>query len=266
MYCYSPCYQRSRGSVPRFEQGEFRNTLQTDLQGVCISACGSVSAPVTHSDTATARMYCHSPCYQRSRGAPRGLVQGEFRNTPQKNPAGCLRLRLRLLPRKVSSLRVAPLRYFTGTPFTVSAPVTHSDTATARMYCYSPCYQRSRGSVPRFEQGEFRNALQTDLQGVCVYACGSVSALPHKVSSLRVAPLRYFAGTSSVLPTVAGGASRAFTRSISGRCIFLHRGERCSFFVRRGAYILYNVFTLRAAGSKMIDEIHRRALARKGKK
>ena len=70
----------------------------------------------------------------------------------------------------------------------------------------------------------------------------------------------------SVLPTVVRGASRAFTRSISDRCIFLHRGERYSFFVRRGAYILYNVFTLRAAGSKIIGEVHRRALARKGKK
>ena len=56
------------------------------------------------------------PCYQRSRGAPRGLVQGELRNTLQKSPAGCLHQRLRLLPRKVSSLRVAPLRYFTGNP------------------------------------------------------------------------------------------------------------------------------------------------------
>ena len=226
MYCHSPCYQRSRGSVPRFEQGEFRNTPQTDLRSVCVYACGSVSAPVTHSDTATARMYCHSPCYQRSRGSVPRFEQGEFRNTLQKNPAGCLRLRLRLLPRKVSSLRVAPLRYFTGTPFTVSAPVTHL------LRCGTLRGPRLRFPLP--------------------------SRTPTQRLRECIVILRATNGRE--------GASRAFTRSISGRCIFLHRGERYSFFVRRGAYILYNVFTLRAAGSKIIDEIHRRALARKGKK
>ena len=129
-------------------------------RGVCISACGSVSAPVPHSDAATALPFYRSPCYQRSRGALRAFsTQGELRNTLQKNPAGCLHQHLRLLPHKVSSLRSASLRYFAGTPSAMSFNRIASDILRTT---------NARGSAPRnlFTQGKVRNTPPQNRQRV----------------------------------------------------------------------------------------------------
>ena len=110
-------------------------------RGVCISACGSVSAPVPHSDAAPALPFYRSPCYQRSRGALRAFsTQGDIRSTPWEIPAGCLHQRLRLLPHKVSSLRSASLRYFAGTPSAMSFNRIASDILRTT---------NARGSAPR---------------------------------------------------------------------------------------------------------------------
>ena len=129
-------------------------------RGACISACGSVSAPVTHSDAATALPFYRSPCYQRSRGALRAFsTQGDIRSTPWEIPAGCLHQRLRLLPHKVSSLRSASLRYFAGTPSAMPFNRIASDILRTT---------NARGSAPRnlFTQGKVRNTPPQNRQRV----------------------------------------------------------------------------------------------------
>ena len=103
---------------PRFSTPVTHFAPQSVLAPLCFVAvlCGDPVCNVFQSDC-----FGYSPYYQRSRSALRAFsTQGDIRSTPWGIPAGCLHQRLRLLPRKVSSLRAAPLRYFVGTPSAMS--------------------------------------------------------------------------------------------------------------------------------------------------
>ena len=71
-------------------KANFAAPCRKALQGVCINACGSVSARVSHSARQSALHFAVLRATNARGCAPRFLVQGEFRNTLQESPAGCL--------------------------------------------------------------------------------------------------------------------------------------------------------------------------------
>ena len=126
-------------------------------------------------------------------------------------PAARFPLASRTLPHKVSSLRFAPLRYFAGTPFE------RLQSVGVRILFVLPTLA---GTLRSFRA---RRISQHPAGKPCrVFALTPAArfplasrTLPHKVASLRFAPLRYFAGTPferlqsgcvrilSVIPTLA---------------------------------------------------------------
>ena len=149
-------------------------------------------------------------------------------------PAARFPLASRTLPHKVSSLRFAPLWYFAGTPSE------RLQSVGVRILFVLPTLA---GALRAFRA---RRISQHPAGKPCrVFALTPAvrfplasRTLPHKVSSLRFAPLRYFAGTPferlqsgcvwilSVLPTLAG-ALRAFR----ARRISQHpAGKSCRVF------------------------------------